>query len=234
MSPSPATLARLRAAAAALLPPECAVEVCRGTDDGDPASLPPEEAVALRQAGPTRRRDFIAGRTAARAALHRLGHAAVPIPVSPDRAPHWPAGIVGSISHTHGTAIVTVAPARQIAALGLDLELDCAVPAELWSEVLVPAEREHLARIAPADRPRHATLLFSAKEAFFKLQYPASRRQLGFADITVQLETSMPSFRIAGPPALSPWLHTVAISARFALVESFILTLLWARPAPAP
>src|SRR5690606_10927778 len=48
--------------------------------------------------------EYLAGRLCARHALHRLtGQADVPA-VGEDRAPHWPAGVVGSITHSQGQA----------------------------------------------------------------------------------------------------------------------------------
>src|SRR5688500_13979699 len=62
-------------------------------DDGEPALFGEEEAIAARL-GPTRRREFVAGRTALRTAL------GIDAPIVPDDrgAPVLPAGWVGSIS----------------------------------------------------------------------------------------------------------------------------------------
>src|SRR3712207_1286527 len=64
------------------------------------AHLLPEEEGSVRTAGVKRRREFAAGRQCARRALAHLGFAGVPLPASADRAPCWPVGVCGSISHT--------------------------------------------------------------------------------------------------------------------------------------
>src|SRR5277367_2552834 len=70
-------------------------------------SLPRELDRAVR----ARRTEFLAGRACARSALRKLadGRADDAIPIGPDRAPVWPAGIVGAITHAHGFAAAAVA-----------------------------------------------------------------------------------------------------------------------------
>ena len=67
-----------------------------------------------------RRREFLAGRVAAQAALARLGERGL---VGRCRhAPVWPQGFCGSISHSGGIAVAVAASTRQWQALGVDLE----------------------------------------------------------------------------------------------------------------
>src|SRR5438045_3856440 len=81
-------------------------------------SLFPEEAIAVERAVARRRRDFSAGRWCARQALAALGISPVAIPVGPNREPRWPAGVVGSIAHSHSHCAAVVALSRHVAALG--------------------------------------------------------------------------------------------------------------------
>ena len=75
------------------------------TEELDPRAvnegLLPEERGAVAKAVPKRVAQFTAGRVCARRALAQLGNTEpVPILMGEDRAPQWPAGYVGSISHT--------------------------------------------------------------------------------------------------------------------------------------
>ena len=87
-----------RLAAALCLPGDVAL-VC-GPIAAMQGELLPPEAQAIDHAVPKRRREFTAGRTAARRACARLGVWAGALPVAADRTPVWPEGVVGSISHS--------------------------------------------------------------------------------------------------------------------------------------
>jgi len=52
--------------------------------------------------------------------------------------------------------------------LGLDIEVAAAVAPDLWSRVATPRELAWLEAQAPSERRRLATVLFSAKECFYK------------------------------------------------------------------
>jgi hypothetical protein len=58
-----------------------------------------DEAAAVAGAGAERRREFGTVRWCARKALRQLGVPAVPILPDGDRAPRWPVGVVGSMTH---------------------------------------------------------------------------------------------------------------------------------------
>jgi 4'-phosphopantetheinyl transferase EntD len=65
--------------------------------------------------------EFLAGRVCAQQALEVLpGHKPGAIPPQPDRAPGWPPGIVGSITHTKGYAAALVALETHYQGLGVD------------------------------------------------------------------------------------------------------------------
>ena len=81
---------------------------------------------------PKRIQEFAAGRLCARRALGEFGRRGFPIPVARDRQPFWPAGVVGSITHTAGLCAAVVAERSRLAALGVDTELGGAVKPELW------------------------------------------------------------------------------------------------------
>ena len=170
--------AAAEAALARLFPPGVAVALV-GIGAGE---LLPGEAAAVAGAVPARVAEFAAGRLAARRALAALGHPAVAIPAGPDRAPCWPEGLAGSIAHAQGVAVAAV---RRGASLGLDVEADAALEPELWPLICDPVE---LAALPAGDRGRAVRLVFAAKEAVYKAQYPLTGRLIGFDAVRVTLE----------------------------------------------
>src|SRR5207245_224467 len=90
----------------------------------DDAPLLPAEAAVVAAVAPRRRREFAAGRWCARQALVRLGIEGFALLPSPDRAPRWPPGIVGSISHTSDYCVAVVARQRDFLGVGVDAEPD--------------------------------------------------------------------------------------------------------------
>lgn len=128
---------------------------------------------ALPGAVPARMREFAAGRGAARAALMDAGLPAAAIPRGADRAPIWPEGVVGSITHTRGHCLAIALPQTRARGLGIDLEPDTPLEPALWATILRPEER---AGMTGAQAKR----VFCAKEAAFKAQFAQSRRLYGF------------------------------------------------------
>lgn len=169
----------------------------------DEPGLPPAEADQVAQAVPSRRIEFATGRACARRALARL-----PVSCRPkadfallngeDRAPLWPVGVVGAITHTgrapSGYCGVVVGPGEDFRGVGLDVELALPLGMELWPSVLTPAEQSWLAGFDPARAGVLAKLVFSAKECFYKAQFPLSRRFLEFGEVEITLDRASGTF----------------------------------------
>lgn len=163
-----------------------------GVGQADPAApangLWPAEAAAMAAARPSRLAEFAAGRRAARQAMGAAGLSRAAIPMGPDRAPVWPDGVVGSISHGGGSCLAAAAARRDCALIGLDIEPDAALPEGLAPLICDPVEARLLASRPAAARDRLARLLFSAKECAYKAQYPLSRQLLDFDALQVRLD----------------------------------------------
>lgn len=153
---------------------------------GDPALLMPAEAVYLGRAVPKRVGEFAAGRLCARRALAEFGILDFPIEVGDDRQPKWPASMVGSITHTTGFCAAVAAPRTRILALGLDSEVVGDVHPEIWHSICVPSETAWVESLPEPERAAAVTLIFSAKEAFYKCQYPVVGERLDFHDVGVE------------------------------------------------
>jgi 4'-phosphopantetheinyl transferase EntD len=152
-------------------------------DTGQPLAPHPEEEVLVAKAAPKRRRDFVLGRACARAALAGLGHGGAVIGMGEGGAPLWPAGIVGSITHTSGYAVALAAEARLFSGIGVDAERVGGVTEELWSRLFDAAERDRLTGLDGTGRAILATVIFSAKEACYKAW--TMKGALAFRDIHV-------------------------------------------------
>ncbi len=170
---------------AALFPPGVAAAELRSP--ADPALLLAEELAHAGRFAPKRLLEYAAGRLCARRALADLDIRGFALCPQPDRRPSWPAGIVGSISHTEGFCGAVVARDRSCRGLGLDIERIARVTEEIWSRILTEQERAHIQALpAPARQPA-AALVFSGKEAFYKCYGAEAGRWIEFQDVEVKL-----------------------------------------------
>lgn len=167
--------------------------------EADPSSyegdLHPEEAAQVEKAVEKRRREYGTGRGLARALLAEHGLVHLPLLNDADRAPIWPDGVVGSISHTRGYCGVVVAPRGVYAGLGLDVEQGEPLKPDLLRSITREEEREALAALPHERAMLHAKILFSAKEAAYKAQYALSRTYLGFSAMRIELDVERGLFR---------------------------------------
>ncbi len=155
-------------------------------EPGDVRWLFPEELDSVRRAVPKRVGEFAAGRACARRALAEIGIAECAIPIAPDRQPIWPPSVIGSISHTTGLYAAVVAPKSRLAGVGLDCEEVGKVTDDIRQTICRPEELRWVDSLPPDERAAAVALLFSAKEAFYKCQYPVTHQWLDFHDIRIE------------------------------------------------
>lgn len=165
-----------------LLPP--GVAVVGGSPSAASGRLFPAEARLVERAVARRQREFRAGRLFARAALGQLGVPPQPI-LAEGRRPLWPAGTLGSITHTEGRCAAAVARLGVFVGIGLDVECSDAVTPDLHRHVLTAGERDWLRSMPAEDRNRWATLTFSAKEAFYKSLAELDVGFVGFDEVRI-------------------------------------------------
>jgi 4'-phosphopantetheinyl transferase EntD len=154
---------------------------------GDPGALYPEEARYLQRAVRKRAEEFAAGRLCARLLLREFGIQNFAIEVGAHRQPLWPESLVGSITHTTGFCAAVAAPKNCLRSVGIDTEIAGSVKAELWRGICTPSETAWLRTLPDSEQLAAATLMFSAKEAFYKSQFPLTQERLGFHDVSVEL-----------------------------------------------
>jgi 4'-phosphopantetheinyl transferase EntD len=174
----------LSAELASLFPPGVVVAELRAA--GDPEWLLPAEAAFMSQAVPKRVREFAAGRLCARRALEEFGVTGFPVCVAEDRQPIWPDQLLGSITHTAGFCAAAVAERSHCIAVGMDSETVGDVTPDIWPTICGPSEAGWIRSLPAASQDAAITLIFSAKEAFYKCQYPLTREWLNFHDLIVE------------------------------------------------
>ena len=196
--------------------------------EGDPALLLDAERQILGDVALKRAREFAGGRLCARRAVAQLGVVDLPIGARDDRRPRWPPFLTGSITHTDGFSAAAAGQRQRFRAIGIDAERIGRVSGDIWSHVLRPGEKDWLESLPESERAKVATLMFSAKEAFYKCQYEVTEQWLEFTDVTVDLFDwdvdwgsfavrpigNVQLFELGGGPAIG----------RFTVIDDLVLT----------
>ena len=101
--------------------------------------------------------------------------------------PIWPAGIVGSITHTRDFACAVAASAAAYAGIGIDSErrIDETSCEGIAAACLTPGERKRFLHGPMSTQCITATAIFCMKEAFYKAAYPRVRRYIEFDELEI-------------------------------------------------
>jgi 4'-phosphopantetheinyl transferase EntD len=184
------------------------------------AQLLPEELAGTEKMVKLRLDEFTHGRHCARAALHKLGLPTTAIPRSTDRQPLWPQGTVGSISHSGAVAAAAVSHSGRLLGLGLDIETEQPMDAELIHMICRPDE--HI-----GSNYQQAKLVFSIKEAIYKCIYPLVGSYIDFQQVKVNFEEKQQCFTAsADTDACDPDLMS-RLKGRYRSSDGFILSSAW-------
>jgi 4'-phosphopantetheinyl transferase EntD len=192
--------ARLVSLFATLVPASASAELF---SDVPESTMFSDEAAAVAGAGAERRREFGTVRWCARKALRQLGVPAVPILPNEDRAPRWPVGVVGSMTHCAGYRAAVVARSGELCGVGIDAEAHAALPPAVLDFALRGEERARLLTLVDADPALHwDRIVFCAKEAVYKAWFPLTGRWLDFHDvsITVHLDGTFEALLLGAGP----------------------------------
>lgn len=128
---------------------------------------PPSVARAV----PKRKAEYLAGR---RVAIHSLRDAGIDVAdlgTDSSRAPLWPDGYTGSITHSHDMAAAIALRKGEVPGVGIDLEPVASTDAmvAIMQVALSPSEQRALTPLAlHVGEPTAVTIAFSAKESFYK------------------------------------------------------------------
>jgi 4'-phosphopantetheinyl transferase EntD len=194
----------------------------------------PAELAEVPRAVDSRRREFIAGRIAAHRAMEKLGLNARPVLSNRSRAPSWPRGLTGSLSHNDTTCVAAVARSSQVRSLGVDVEDDAPLAPDLVATICTLEERAWLATQPENARGRLAKLVFSAKEAVYKAQFPLSRKILDFDAVLVTPDVDTGQFEATFLHNTGPFRVHDRLHGRFALQGGLVHTAVVLRPQASP
>lgn len=159
------------------------------SDDFDPAvfkangiTCPP----SILRSVPRRQAEYFFGRLAAREALRAIGATTLDVHTGHHRQPVWPAGLIGSITHSQDHAAALVLERGPLTATGIDVEgVSDGLSLESLVKTAIDAdELAFLRRFEPElDPATLVTLAFSAKESFFKAAYEDVGRYFDFTAV---------------------------------------------------
>ena len=133
-----------------------------------------------------RENEFEIGRDCAHSLLQTWGESAA-VSVAQDRSPIWPKGYVGSISHSDHWAWSAVAQSESTRSIGIDTEsvVNSQTRTSLEKEIASPNDW-FIAAALGFDPEITFTIVFSAKEAFYKCWYPITGEFFGFDQVSVE------------------------------------------------
>ena len=157
----------------------------------------PEEEAIICDAAEGRKAEFRSGRKCAHLALKKLNVKPCPIMANPSRSLIWPIGSLGCISHTKNLAAAAVSMSSVMMGIGLDIEHTNRLHSRVWRFVLTNREQEWVAQCCSTTQRDWATMIFSAKECFYKFQYPITQTWFGFLDVEVDIDRASCTFSVA-------------------------------------
>lgn len=152
--------------------------------DATPRDVVVPAEPALTRAAPRRVAALLAGRYCAARALRAAGYADARVPVGEAGAPAWPAGAVGSISHTAAYAVAVVGSSVNWRGIGVDCErvLDETGADDVVRTTLPEADAVDVAGHDRLAWTEFVTVAFSAKESLYKCLRPLIGEFFDFTD----------------------------------------------------
>jgi len=190
-------------------------------------TLRPEEEPVVARAVAKRRQDFSSGRTLARRALARagfVGAADFAILQDEHRAPIWPPGFTGSVTHTKGRVAAAATRIRDFRGLGLDVERDAPLAHGVARRILTAEDDAMLAELPEHERAFAGKLVFSAKECAYKCQYSLTKTYLGFDAMWIELHLARGAFVAHFRREVGEFAEGAQLLGRFARGDGLVMT----------
>lgn len=175
-----------------ILPPRY-LHATRQVSDKANYLLPGEKNAAKNMTG-VRLKEFTTSRFLIRELLNVINPMAsndgIEILPDADGVPQWPTGFTGCISHSKGICSVVVGKQTALnQSIGIDIEMLGRLSDSAKRRICSQAEQERIEAFAGASKleSQHLyTLIFSAKEAYFKYLFPKTRQWLEFLDVELR------------------------------------------------
>ena len=140
-----------------------------------------------------RNQEYLLGRLAIKDALGSLGYPTTWIERDPlTKAPVWPEGITGSLSHSSGLALAVVGDSPPILGLGVDLEkANRTIDLGIERHICTQDESDDLRSLHLENHAIRLLLTFSAKESLYKCFFGRIPRDLlRFKNVSLKWESS--------------------------------------------
>ncbi len=131
--------------------------------------------------------EFIAGRLCCRKALEKLNYFNFPVLQDKSGLPVFPESVVGSISHTSSECIVILGETKNYVGIGTDVEKLNRLKPSYLNIFCTGEELSALKLFSNKQQLRFATLIFSAKESFYKLMSSLDKTKLNFKDMACSI-----------------------------------------------
>lgn len=189
-----------------------------------------------------RQAEFAAGRLCAQSALALQGITGQRVAIGTQREPLWPPGFIGSITHNALYAAAIACPGTRFLGIGIDLETIVEADARqaIVELVLTPAELQILVDdVGGLDFNCLLTLVFSAKESFFKAAFGQVQTFFGFEALALErIDTARRILHFRSTQTLSDRLPKgLAHQAYFELIGArslFTVVVIGHRPGAPP
>ena len=157
-------------------------------------NLPPERLPEVNFGlSDKRNKEYLLGRLAIRDALGSLGNVPAWIRRDPlTKAPVWPKGVTGSLSHSSGLALAVVGDSPPILGLGVDIEkANRTIDPRIERHICNNDESEDLHSLHSENFAIRLLLTFSAKESLYKCFYgKIPRNFLRFKNVSLKWESN--------------------------------------------
>ena len=157
-------------------------------------NLPPEKLPEVNFGfSQNRNQEYLLGRLAIKDALGSLGYPPIWIERDPlTKAPVWPEGITGSLSHSSGLALAVVGDSPPILGLGVDLEkANRTIDLGIERHICTQDESDDLRSLHLENQAIRLLLTFSAKESLYKCFFGKIPRDLlRFKNVSLKWESS--------------------------------------------
>jgi len=195
------------------------------------SSLWPEECGLVDKSVQIRRNTFSTGRHCAREVLKAVGCAPSALLRNADGSIDWPAGFIGSVSHTNDWAVAGVAVQGLSSAvnLGIDLERVRPLGKAVLKHISTQAERDNIHKSDV--QTWHATALFGLKESIYKCLRTSYGSFIRFHDVEIRdIASGRPRLVIVNP-SLRKHCDSSEIELRLAVTSDHVFSLAWRRQA---
>jgi enterobactin synthetase component D len=139
---------------------------------------------SLAKAVPKRKAEFLAGRIIVREAMRIMALPIIDIPIGMNRAPCWPEGVAGSITHSGNQVFCLLSKKNN----GIGIDYEEIISGERATDIqrsIVSEEEVSLFGEVSSDYNKVLTLAFSAKESVFKALYFSVKKYFDFLDVTI-------------------------------------------------